>query len=150
MRRTTTEATTMKPLTPKMLDSLQKLEQAGPVMYNLPAFKRAGLNAHSIYALENRGMVARTNQRYEITDAGREHLTNLPGTPSTPAVSPDAETLVDAGLAEYAATQLAAGNFLSISSEASRWGDRRITGICGHDPRESRDWLLGLVENRVR
>lgn len=71
---------------------------------------------------------------------------------STPAEStaPGIKVPVGGTPEEYAAAHLAGGNFLSISSEVSRWGDRRITGICGHDPRESRDWLLGLVENRVR
>lgn len=48
----------------------------------------------------------------------------------------------------YAAHVLAAGQFLSCSIERSRYGDRRITGICGHDPRRDREWLLSLIENR--
>jgi hypothetical protein len=45
-------------------------------------------------------------------------------------------------LARYAAAELAAGRFLSVHCDADGWVD----GICGHHPRDARDWLLGLIE----
>lgn len=51
---------------------------------------------------------------------------------------------------EYAAGVLSTpGQFLSASN-GQRYGEQRLNGICGHDARRDREWLLSLVENPRR
>ncbi|MEJ8654674.1 hypothetical protein WKI65_43250 [Streptomyces sp. MS1.AVA.3] len=46
----------------------------------------------------------------------------------------------------YAVKQLKEGKYLSITNGP----DGKVASTCGHDPREDRDWFLGLVERSVR
>jgi hypothetical protein len=77
-------------LSQKMIESLCNLAKAGgAVHYDLTSFKGAGVLAHSIYALESRGLVTKEvrdiqwrewaqkelgRTYYVLTDAGRERL----------------------------------------------------------------------------